>query len=653
MELAINQPVDQKQKILSGLNDAQKEVVLNYKGFSMVSAGPGSGKSFTIVQRTAYMIEDGVPASSILLFTFTKKAANELKDRVQRLIGDKACGVTVSTYHSFCARQLRKYCQYVQYKDNFTIIDDDDQKKLLDKILEDVHSNAKSKDMIVAISHLKEKHWTPQQAAMHIGDEPEEQELLLIYERYQKALRQNNVMDFNDLLFHMVTILEKYEIVRHQLHNRYQYVVADECQDSSVIDTKMILYLMNPKTMNLCLVGDSDQSIYSFRGADVEFFFNTINKIPHKNFVLGQNYRSTPEIVEAAQSLIQYNNRPDAKTIFSKNEHGEKIVVMDNRNSVCEADRIARMIRNLVRSGQMKYRDAAVLYRNSFISRNIEDSFCRNHVPYQIVGGMSFYKRKEIKDLLSFLTFIENPSNLSALSSIINIPKNGIGEKTVEKIIDFTCQEYASYATITLSRAIDILDSMQANDKMKTIAKKVQPFIKRCKKVQSFMETNDNVADVIGKVLSEFDYGNYLRSIDEDTCDERMMNVIELENMARGYASIQEFLEDVLTVNPEDESEDDSEKDAVQCMTMHASKGLEFRIVFIVSANAKIIPSWRCQSEKDIQEERRLFYVAMTRAKENLVISSTNSTLVKGRNVPAHPSSFIAQIDPKYIICDD
>ena len=392
--------------------------------------------------------------------------------------------------------------------------------------------------------------------------------------------------------------------------------------------------------------------IYGFRGADVDFFFDTINKIPHKNFVLGQNYRSTPEIVNAAQSLIQYNNRPDAKSIFSNNQSGEKIVILNNRNSVCEADKIAKTIRSLVRGNQMKYRDAAVLYRNSFISRNIEDSFCRNHIPYQIVGGMSFYKRKEIKDLLYFLTFIENPENLSALSNIINIPKNGIGEKTVEKIIDFACKEYASYATITLSRAIDILESMEKNDKMKTIAKKVKPFIGRCRRMQSFLELNDNVADVIEKILAEFDYGNYLRSFDEETCDERMMNVIELENMAQGYASIQDFLEDVLTVNPDDESDDDSEKDAVQCMTMHASKGLEFRIVFIVSANAGIIPSWRCQTEKDIQEERRLFYVAMTRAKENLVISSTNSTLVKGRTMPAHPSSFIAQIDPEYTVCD-
>lgn len=260
MEASIKEVADRKQEILAGLNDAQKEVVCNYNGLSLVSAGPGAGKTRTIVLRTAFMIEDGIPASSILLFSFTKKAANEIKERVMSAIGDKACGITVSTYHSFCARQLRKYCQYVQYKDNFTIIDDDNQKKLLTKILGDMNSNTKPQDMMSRISKFKEQHWTPQQAALHLSDDPENEEALLAYERYQQMLRQNNVMDFDDLLFHMVTILEKYDIVRHQIHNRYQYVVADECQDSSVIDTKLILLLMNPKTRNLCLVGDSDQA---------------------------------------------------------------------------------------------------------------------------------------------------------------------------------------------------------------------------------------------------------------------------------------------------------------------------------------------------------------------------------------------------------
>lgn len=391
--------------------------------------------------------------------------------------------------------------------------------------------------------------------------------------------------------------------------------------------------------------------IYGFRGADVNAFFNTINKIPHKNHVLGQNYRSTPEIVDAAQSLIRYNNRPDEKVIFSKREHGEKIVILENRNGVCEADKVAQTIQNLYKNGQIKYGDAAVLYRNSFISRNLEDSFCRYHIPYDIVGGVSFYHRQEIKTLLNFLTFFENPENLTALASIINIPKNGLGKKTVEKIVNYTSQAYASYAIITLSRAVEILKGMESANGFASVWKKVKPFVDRCEKVNAYMEEHESVSDLLEYTITMFDYGNYLRALDEETCEERMMNVVEMKNMAMGYASLQEFLEDVLTVNPDEESEDAAEgRDAVQLMTMHASKGLEFRIVFIASANQGVIPSWRCESEQDIQEERRLFYVAMTRAKENLVISSTKTALQRGRVVPAQASSFINQIDENYVV---
>lgn len=392
--------------------------------------------------------------------------------------------------------------------------------------------------------------------------------------------------------------------------------------------------------------------IYGFRGADVEAFFSTINKIPHKNHVLGQNYRSTPEIVDAAQSLIRYNNRPDEKIIFSKRENGEKIVILTNRNGTCEADKIAKTIRSLYENHQIKYGEAAVLYRNSFISRNLEDAFCRHHVPYQIVGGMSFYKRQEIKTLINFLTFFENPENLTALSAIINIPKNGIGKKSIEKIIEYVLQNYASYAIITLSRAVEILKKFESENS--NLGKKLKPFVDRCEKVNAYMEEHENVSDILDFIITTFDFGNYLRALDEETCEERMMNALELKNMAMGYASLQEFLEDVLTVNPDEESEDAAEgRDAVQLMTMHASKGLEFRIVFIASANQGVIPSWRCESEKDIQEERRLFYVAMTRAKENLVISSTTTLLQRGRVIPAQPSSFISQIDDQYVVRPD
>lgn len=644
-------PEDPKEKILEGLNEQQQAVVRDYKGFSMVSAGAGAGKTRTIVLRTAYMIENGIPASSILLFSFTKKAANEIKERIMATIGDKAVGVTVSTYHSFCARLLRRYCSYVQYADNFTIIDEDVQKNIIVKILEDMESDVQPKEAIARISAWKSQHLTPQQAALKSEDATADSEFLVIYEKYQHALRKNNVMDFDDLIFHMVTILEQNEIVRHQVQNRYRYITADECQDSSVLDTKFIFLLTNPSTMNLCLVGDDNQAIYGFRGANVERFFRTVNSYPHKNYVLGRNYRSTPEIVEAANSLIKYNPQYTEKTIFSKKDHGEKVALMECRSQANEADRIADIIAKLVKSGQMKFGDAAVLYRNAFVSRAFEDSFRRHHIPYRLVGGVSFYKRMEVQDILAFLTFFENPRNFEALSRIITIPKSGIGKKSIEKIGARYVQTLQKYAILDAEKAIEILEDIFQEPSLRRVNAKGMGFTRRCKAANAYIEKHTNVGDIIGSILTNFNYENYLRDYDEESCSDRILNVNELKNMAAGYDSVQEFLEDIMTVdsNTENDDDDEEDKDAVQLMTMHASKGLEFPLVFIASANEGIIPSWRCESEKDIQEERRLFYVAMTRAKENLVISTTRTVMQKGRVVHATPSQFIAQIDSKYV----
>ena len=386
--------------------------------------------------------------------------------------------------------------------------------------------------------------------------------------------------------------------------------------------------------------------IYGFRGANVERFFQTVNSKPHKNFVLGQNYRSTPEIVEAAQSLIRYNKRPDEKTIFSKNPHGEKIMVMESRSQIHEADRIAGIISKVVSAGQAKYGDFAILERNGYISRNFEDSFRRHRIPYKLVGGVSFYNRMEVKDILSFLEFFENPSNSSALDRIINIPKAGIGKKTTDKINELYIQEVNKYAIMNAEKAVELIETISKDDSLKRASKKIVAFASRCKKAIAYINTHTKVSEVIGSVVTIFNYGDYLREYDEETCSERLMNVQELQNMAQGYDSIQELLEDISTANPDSEGEDEGqEEDVVQIMTMHASKGLEFPVVFIVSANDGIVPSWRSKTEQDFQEERRLFYVAMTRAKENLVISYTDTVLQKGRPTPSHPSQFIGQID--------
>lgn len=633
-------------RILEPLNEDQKAVAQHIDGFAMVSAGPGSGKTFCLVQQAKYRIASGIPARNILLFTFTKKAANEIASRIQNAIGDKAAGITVSTYHSFCARQLRKYAKHLGYDDNFSIIDDDDQKKIIHKVLQNIGSKTKESDMLSCISHFKEQHLTPMQALNRYGMENAAiKEQLLAYEAYQKALKKSNVMDFDDLLFNMVTILEKNDIVRQQMHNRYKYIVADECQDSSTIDTKFIFLLTNPKTRNLCLIGDSDQSIYGFRGANIDAFFGTVNKVPHKTYVLGQNYRSTPQIVNAAQSLIEYNNRPDAKKVYSKNKSGENVLLVSAYNQAAEADWIATTIKKLVDSKQMEYKDAAILFRTSFLSRNMEDAFVKKHIPYTLVSGVSFYKRCEVKDLLSFLDFFTNPRNTTALERIINIPKSGIGAATFAKVQENYLHLIGAYATMGLRESFIAMKEIMSREK--SLSKKIANFTSKLGSIAEYEEENNpNPQQLLQRILLEFDYINYLRDTDPETASEREANVGELLNIAATYDSVEEMLEDLLTNNAKEDEQDD---DKVRLMTMHASKGLEFKLVFLIDVNQKIIPSWRCESTKDIEEERRLFYVAMTRAKENLVICSTDTVLQRGRPVPSGASSFVDQISSDYI----
>ena len=638
---------ERKEKILDGLNPAQRQVAQDYEGFSMVSAGPGAGKTATLVKKIAYMIECGVKPTNILAFSFTKKAANEVHTRVMKAIGDEARGVTVSTYHSFCARQLRRFCSYLGYKDTFSIIDPDDQEAIVSKIHKSMELNDKPAVSLWWISKFKGEHLTPEQANIKYGDAPSSKNAVQVYMKYQARLRQQNAMDFDDLLFNMTTILEKNAEVREIIHERFKYILADECQDSSVLDVKFLFLLTNPKTKNLCLIGDSDQCIYGFRGADIDKLFGTVNKVKHKNFFLEQNYRSTQTIVNAAQSLIRYNHRPDEKHIFSENAVGEKIVYAEKLTPEAQAQFVASTISKLVNNGAMKYGDIAILYRTSYQSRNIEDAFLKLKVPYTMVGGVSFYRRKEIRDILSFLDFIHNPANTSSLRRVLEAHASGLGDKSIELITDLLLQNFKSHAMIDLNVAIMCLNKIKEEVSRKA---KLTAFIGKLEAISQWLEDSEaRPKDVIEKVLVTFDYLNFLKKSEknEEAYQDRVKNIRELENIASTYLEMGEFLEDLLTNAADKDSQDSENK--VTLMTMHASKGLEFRMVFIIGANEGIIPSWRCKGEKDVEEERRLFYVAMTRAEEYLVICSTQTIMQNGRTRAIAPSPFIKQIDSQYM----
>lgn len=648
---------ENKRKILEPLNEAQKEAAKSYRGFNVVTAGAGSGKTKLLVSRTAYMIEDGVPASSILLFTFTKKAANEIKERVESYIGDKAYGITVSTYHSFCAHQLRKYAYYVGYKDNFSIIDEDQQKAIVKKCLKETNSLTNPETIIAAISSLKGKYLSPRKYAATIDeDDDEQQELAIMYELYEKILKNNNCMDFDDLLYYMVKILEEYKEVQHQLWRKFKYICADECQDSSKLDLRFIMLLVNPEEPNICFTGDDQQSIYSFRGANVEHFIKTMNSYEHKNFMLGQNYRSTKNIVNGAESLVRYNNNTENRKVFTENKDGEKILHITARTPVQEANKICQIIKNGVDSGEMSYKDAAILYRVSYLSRNLENAFLRYNIPYEVIGGLSFYDRKEIKDIISYLDFFTNPENLFSFQRIVKL-QPGVGDKTIETITDYTGKKMASYATITLGDMLGILsDPESADKKEKRALDKIHGFVEKCNEIMNYLDKNSPVepAKLIKKIIVVFNYDNYLANFDEETYDERKKNITELINFAETYDDVSEFLADALTANEgEEDSNDDKDADKVKLMTIHASKGLEFPIVFVVDVNDGVIPSWRCNEAENpalaVQEERRLFYVAMTRAKENLIIFNTDMMMRSGSMRDVYPSKFISQINKDYI----
>lgn len=634
---------DQSMKMRGTSREQDKEPVAN-----------NNLKTRMLVQRAAYMIEDGVPASSILLFSFTKKAANEIAERIEKTIGDKARGITVSTYHSFCARQLRFYARYVGYETNYTIIDSDDKDRILDKLCKEEDIKIKPVVFASAISKFKERHLTPKQAAARTDDsEAGTMKVISMYEKYQKYLKKNNAMDFDDLLFNMVTILEQNEIVRSRIQKRYKYIVADECQDSSDIDTKFLFLLMDPETHNLCLIGDSDQAIYGFRGANFKGMFDKINKYDHNNFSLGQNYRSTQNIVNGAQSLIRYNTRLDKKTVFSENEVGDKISCVTTSSQADEARRITNIIKNSVKSGEHKYGDFAILYRNQFLSWNLEKSFLSHNIPYTIVNGHPFCERTEVKDILAFLEFIQNPKNLIALSRVIDIPKNRIGAKTLDKITAATSQIYESYAIIGLKDAVEVLSSVAETDK--SLTKKMTPFINRMKNIRDYIEdVNPDTYSLIKRIVVEFNYNQYLKDTYKDDFDERIKNVSQMYTIAKEFPDVAEFLESLVLTNENDSNAEEVDKakqdNRVILMTMHGSKGLEFPIVFIVDAVEDIIPSKFAKTTEAVEEERRLFYVAMTRAKETLVIFSPQSMMRFGQNEYYDTSRFVKEIDPKY--CD-
>lgn len=647
-------------EIISPLNDQQKIAAINYRGPVVVEAIPGSGKTRVSVARVAYMIEDGVDPSSILMFSFTKKAANEIKERLEKEIGVVAKQVTTSTFHSFCSKFLRKYIQIIGLQQNFSIYDDEDKNKVISEIIKKFNytDGDDVRTWSNRISRYKDQYIIPKQAIENAEREYDyrERQYAEFYSEYQKMLMKSNALDFDDLLLYTVYILQHNASVKSNIHMKYKYCIADENQDSSYVDSLFIKEIVSDEK-NIALLGDTDQAIYGFRGSSPDNLKRLADHFDAAVLHLDTNYRSTQTIVKAGKSLIDHNSFLfEEKHPTTRNEKGSDVYHVVYKDQNQEAVRTSHMIDAFVNmtdkeGKKLKYNDIAVLVRASYMTRIFEDAFIKYGIPYAIISGHSFYDRLEIKDIVSYLKYIYNPRDFVSLSRIINIPKKRIGDAGQKKIVEYLVQEMAKYATINVSDVIDLLKKY-ANNKKGVFASGLNIFISHLSNIFDFIKTNEGMPDrVIDRIISVIDYKGYIGKHYQEEYDDKVSNLNELMSIAKGFVSVTEFLDSFMLNS--DAALDDSDSgivNKVQMMTMHGSKGLEFDTVFLPSCNEGIIPHIKsCKTREGIQEERRLMYVAMTRAKKHLIISNVKELTRYGRAIPSAQSMFIGEIDKNYI----
>ena len=624
------------EEVLNGLNEEQKQAVKHIEGPCYVVAGPGSGKTRVIVARTQYMILKGISPSNIVLFTFTNKAAKEIKERIISAVGEKGNYITIGTYHSVCSRILRTYATHLNYEKNFSILDADEAKKILKKIA-DKYNSVDTDYAIATILSWKKDGITVQKASQNAyGGEVA---IANIYRDYQKELHETMCMDFDDLIINTITLLKNFPEVKKEVNNKFKYVSADEFHDSSKCDLNLIK-LISGYNDNLCMIFDDYQSIYSFRGADVYAVMNFKDQFKDlKTYYISNNYRCSQKIVEASKSLISHNRQQMKKNIVAARDYeGDDVIIVTPTSSAAEYATVTGIIKLLQGKG-LRYDDIAILYRTSYQSRGMEQKFIESNIPYKIYGGVPFYSRMEIADVLSYVKFIVNKKDFSAFERSIAIPKRGIGAKSLEKIGDFARENY-------LNDGKTLWDALE-NAPIKGKAKKgLDSYLSLIKELEQ-MKLDLPPATFLEELIKKIDYVKYLQDTIDDDITDRVENLVELVNVASQFTQIEDLLEQASLYAIDDE-EDDEKKNAIQMMTMHSSKGLEFKAVIIIGAVEGTNPHFKAETAKEIEEERRLVYVRCTRAKDYLFISSPTSTVVRGMIKKQKPSRFIDEIDDRY-----
>ena len=636
--------------IYDTLNPPQREAVAQTEGPVLILAGAGSGKTRVLTHRIAYLMDEkGVNPWNILAITFTNKAAQEMRERVDKLVGFGSESLWVSTFHSACVRILRRHIDNLGYDTNFTIYDTDDQKSLMKDVCRKMNIDTKiykERSLLAQISHAKDELLTPDDMEMKAAGDYNMKKVASVYREYQAALRKNNALDFDDLIVKTVELFEKCGAVLEYYQERFKYIMVDEYQDTNTAQFKFIS-LLAQRYQNLCVVGDDDQSIYKFRGANIGNILGFEHVFPDARVIrLEQNYRSTRNILNAANQVIANNTERKAKTLWTENEEGSKVHFRQFLNAYEEAEYVAGEIGKLKRNGLGNYRDCAILYRTNAQSRIFEEKFIAANIPYKLVGGVNFYARKEIKDLLCYLKTINNARDDLAVQRIINVPKRGIGATTLGRV-----QDYADNMGISLYEALRVAEEVPSIGRSLSKIDGFVTFIQMLKSKADVM----TVEEILQEVIDSTGYVAELEAEDTEESRARIENIDELISKTVAYqeameeqnqsATLSGFLEEVALVADIDTV--DPDQDYVLLMTLHSAKGLEFPKVFMVGMEDGIFPSHMTISYGDdgeMEEERRLCYVGITRAMKDLTLTCAQQRMIRGETQYNRVSRFVREI---------
>lgn len=632
--------------ILQSLNPVQKEAASCTEGPLLILAGAGSGKTRVLTHRIAYLIEEkGVNPWNIMAITFTNKAAQEMRDRVDRLVEFGAESIWVATFHSSCVRILRRYIDRLGYDNHFTIYDTDDQKSVIRKAVKELDLDPKQYregPLLGVISAAKNEMIEPQDFETQAGGDFRMCQEAKIYKAYQKTLIDNNAVDFDDLLLLTVRLLRENRDILEAYQERLRYIMVDEYQDTNSVQFELIR-LLSGKYHNLCVVGDDDQSIYKFRGADITNILSFEETFPGAKVVkLEQNYRSTNNILEAANAVIANNAHRKEKHLWSENGEGKEVSFIHYETAYGEAEDVIDKIQTSVHMGKHQYQDCAILYRTNAQSRAFEEKCIKKSVPYRLVGGVNFYQRQEIKDILAYLKTIDSGRDDLSVTRIVNVPKRGIGQVTLNKLA-----VYASEHGMRLFQAMEQVEQIsgigKAADKIKGFVNQIMVFRALAKELDA--------AELIESILEQTGYLEELEKLEEDKAQAKQENLEEFQNKAADYyanhdeAALTDFLEEVALVADIDNM--DSEADSLTLMTLHSAKGLEFPVVYMTGMEEGLFPSYMSMNSGDpgdIEEERRLCYVGITRAMQQLTLTAAKQRMVHGNIQYSAISRFVKEL---------